>query len=151
LCPQEQRAHIQILDTALSNAQATISRLEEDNRLKEGYAERVKQMTKSLEQLQAGEDKFHLFDETGSPSHICMIISYNACAVKVSRTSNLKMSSASIYSFFYKNKKLPPYIYVPWRDSITRPIATVSSVEDPGNHPWKSIQRYFKNSPWSAP
>ena len=52
---QEQRAHIQILDTALSNAQATITRLEEENRLKEGYAERVKQMTKSLEQLQAGQ------------------------------------------------------------------------------------------------
>ena len=51
---QEQRAHIQILDSALSNAQATILRLEEENRMKEGYAERVKQMTRSLEQLQAG-------------------------------------------------------------------------------------------------
>jgi hypothetical protein len=42
------------LDTALSNAQSTIVRLEDENRIKEGYAERVKQMTKSLEQLQAG-------------------------------------------------------------------------------------------------
>jgi len=55
---QEQRAHIQILDSALSNAQATILRLEEENRMKEGYAERVKQMTRSLEQLQAGENYF---------------------------------------------------------------------------------------------
>ena len=55
---QEQRSHIQILDNALSNAQATILRLEEENRMKEGYAERVKQMTRSLEQLQAGKDIF---------------------------------------------------------------------------------------------
>ena len=30
-------------------------RLEEECRLKEGYAERVKQMTRSLDQLQKGE------------------------------------------------------------------------------------------------
>lgn len=51
---QEQRAHIQILDSALSNAQTNVLRLEEENRLKEGYAERVKQMTRSLDQLQKG-------------------------------------------------------------------------------------------------
>ena len=49
---EEQRSHIQILDTALSNAQSQLLRLEEENRLKEGYAERVKQMTRALEQLQ---------------------------------------------------------------------------------------------------
>ncbi|TRY75585.1 hypothetical protein TCAL_13347 [Tigriopus californicus] len=54
---EEQRSHIQILDTALSNAQAQVLRLEEDNRVKEGYAERVKQMTRSLEQLQAASEK----------------------------------------------------------------------------------------------
>ncbi len=54
---EEQRSHIQILDTALSNAQAQLLRLEEENRVKESYAERVKQMTKSLEQLQAASEK----------------------------------------------------------------------------------------------
>ena len=52
---QEQRSHIQILDSALSNAQAQVLRLEEENRMKEGYADRVKQMTRSLEQLQVGQ------------------------------------------------------------------------------------------------
>ncbi len=54
---EEQRSHIQILDTALSNAQAQLLRLEEENRVKDTYAERVKQMTKSLEQLQAASEK----------------------------------------------------------------------------------------------
>lgn len=52
---EEQRAHIQILDSALSHSQAQLLRLEEENRIKEGYAERIKQMTRSLEQLQAGK------------------------------------------------------------------------------------------------
>ena len=51
---EEQRAHIQILDSALSNAHTNVQRLEEECRLKEGYAERVKQMTRSLDQLQKG-------------------------------------------------------------------------------------------------
>ena len=51
---EEQRAHIQILDSALSNAHGNVQRLEEECRLKEGYAERVKQMTRSLDQLQKG-------------------------------------------------------------------------------------------------
>jgi uncharacterized FlaG/YvyC family protein len=42
-----------VLDAALSNAQKTILRLEEEVRQKEATADRVKQMTKSLEQLQA--------------------------------------------------------------------------------------------------
>ncbi|XP_071746570.1 uncharacterized protein [Lepeophtheirus salmonis] len=54
---EEQRQHIKILDSALSNAQASVLRLEEENRMKEGYADRVKQMTKSLEQLQAASEK----------------------------------------------------------------------------------------------
>lgn len=54
---QEQRAHIQFLGTALSNAEANVVRLEEENRLKEGYAERVKQMTRSLDQLQKASEK----------------------------------------------------------------------------------------------
>ena len=43
------------LDSALSNAHTNVQRLEEECRLKEGYAERVKQMTRSLDQLQKGE------------------------------------------------------------------------------------------------
>ena len=49
---QEQRTHIDVLDSALSNAQSNVLRLEEEVRQKEVYVERVKQMTKSLEQLQ---------------------------------------------------------------------------------------------------
>ena len=56
---EEQRAHIQFLGSALSNAETNVVRLEEENRLKEGYAERVKQMTRSLEQLQAGKAIFY--------------------------------------------------------------------------------------------
>jgi len=52
---EEQRQHIQVLDTALSNAQAQLLRLEEENRVKDSYAERIKHMTKALEQLQGGE------------------------------------------------------------------------------------------------
>ena len=55
---EEQRAHIQILDSALSNAHTNVQRLEEECRLKEGYAERVKQMTRSLDQLQKGNFSF---------------------------------------------------------------------------------------------
>lgn len=49
---QEQRTHIDVLDSALSSAQNNVLRLEDELRQKEAYAERVKQMTKSLEQLQ---------------------------------------------------------------------------------------------------
>jgi hypothetical protein len=45
------------LDTALSNAQAQMLRLEEENRAKQSHSERVKHMTKSLEQLQAASEK----------------------------------------------------------------------------------------------
>ena len=54
---EEQRSHIQILDTALSNAQQQLIRLEEENKMREGYEMRVKQMTRSLEQLQAASEK----------------------------------------------------------------------------------------------
>ena len=54
---QEQRAHIQFLGSSLSNAESNVVRLEEENRLKEGYAERVKQMTRSLDQLQKASEK----------------------------------------------------------------------------------------------
>jgi len=54
---QEQRTHIDVLDSALSNAQSNVLRLEEEVRQKEVYVERVKQMTKSLEQLQAASEK----------------------------------------------------------------------------------------------
>ncbi len=69
---EEQRQHIQILDTALSNAQAQLLRLEEENRLKDTYAERVKQMTKSLEQLQAGKNcQFRLCVSSKSYQIVC--------------------------------------------------------------------------------
>ena len=58
---QEQRTHIDVLDSALSNAQNNVLRLEEELRLKEAYAERVKQMTKSLEQLQVRQTRY-LYD-----------------------------------------------------------------------------------------
>ena len=48
---------MQYLASSLSNAQANVMRLEEENRLKEGYAERVKQMTRSLDQLQKASEK----------------------------------------------------------------------------------------------
>lgn len=54
---EEQRGHMQFLGSALSNAEANVVRLEEENRLKEGYAERVKQMTRSLDQLQKASEK----------------------------------------------------------------------------------------------
>eukprot|EP00090_Calanus_glacialis_P023332 TRINITY_DN3598_c0_g1_i1.p1 TRINITY_DN3598_c0_g1~~TRINITY_DN3598_c0_g1_i1.p1 ORF type:complete len:1094 (-),score=184.02 TRINITY_DN3598_c0_g1_i1:874-4155(-) len=54
---QEQRTHIDVLDSALSNAQSNVLRLEEEVRQKEVYVVRVKEMTKSLEQLQAASEK----------------------------------------------------------------------------------------------
>ena len=66
---QEQRSHIQILDTALSTAQTQVLRLEEENRTKEGYVERIKQMTKSLEQLQAGKQARDLISDKPQSSN----------------------------------------------------------------------------------
>ena len=54
---QEQRAHIQFLGSSLNTAEANVVRLEEENKLKEGYADRVKQMTRSLDQLQKASEK----------------------------------------------------------------------------------------------
>ena len=64
ICFQEQRTHIDVLDSALSSAQNNVLRLEEELRQKDAYADRVKQMTKSLEQLQVKysfTDIVHLF------------------------------------------------------------------------------------------
>ena len=45
------------MGSTLTNAESNVVRLEEENRLKEGYAERVKQMTRSLDQLQKASEK----------------------------------------------------------------------------------------------
>ena len=41
----------------MNTAEANVVRLEEENKLKEGYADRVKQMTRSLDQLQKASEK----------------------------------------------------------------------------------------------
>ena len=45
------------MGTSLNTAEANVVRLEEENKLKEGYADRVKQMTRSLDQLQKASEK----------------------------------------------------------------------------------------------
>lgn len=47
---QEQRNHIGILDTALTNAQHNIRRLEEELRKKQIYVERLNQLHSALQQ-----------------------------------------------------------------------------------------------------
>lgn len=54
---QEQRKHIDILDHALTNAQSNICRLEEEVRKKEFYAERVHELQKALQQMQAASER----------------------------------------------------------------------------------------------
>ncbi|CAM1312149.1 AMOTL1 (predicted) [Pycnogonum litorale] len=54
---QEQRTHIDILDNALTNAQANVVRLEEECRKKHAYVERVSQLQKALTSLQEASDK----------------------------------------------------------------------------------------------
>ncbi|ERL88072.1 hypothetical protein D910_05461, partial [Dendroctonus ponderosae] len=54
---QEQRTHIDILDTALTNAQGNVVRLEEENRKKQGYVERVAQLQRALYSLQVASDR----------------------------------------------------------------------------------------------
>ncbi|XP_025830402.1 angiomotin-like protein 1 isoform X2 [Agrilus planipennis] len=54
---QEQRTHIDILDTALTNAQGNVVRLEEENRKKQVYVERVAQLQKALSSLQLASDR----------------------------------------------------------------------------------------------
>ncbi|KAL3278120.1 hypothetical protein HHI36_013465 [Cryptolaemus montrouzieri] len=54
---QEQRTHIAILDTALTNAQGNVVRLEEENRKKQVYVERVAQLQRALSSLQSASDR----------------------------------------------------------------------------------------------
>ncbi|CAG9769505.1 unnamed protein product [Ceutorhynchus assimilis] len=54
---QEQRTHIDILDTALTNAQGNVVRLEEENRKKQVYVERVAQLQRALYSLQLAGDR----------------------------------------------------------------------------------------------
>ncbi|XP_033334669.1 uncharacterized protein LOC117225308 isoform X2 [Megalopta genalis] len=50
---QEQRTHIDILDTALTNAQGNVVRLEDESRKKQVYVDRVGQLQRALSSLQA--------------------------------------------------------------------------------------------------
>lgn len=54
---QEQRTHIDILDTALTNAQGNVVRLEDESRKKQVYVERVGQLQRALSSLQASSDR----------------------------------------------------------------------------------------------
>lgn len=54
---QEQRTHIDILDTALINAQANVVRLEEECRQKQVHVERVAQLQRALSSLQLASDR----------------------------------------------------------------------------------------------
>ncbi|KAL1506524.1 hypothetical protein ABEB36_005871 [Hypothenemus hampei] len=54
---QEQRTHIDILDTALTNAQGNVVKLEEENRKKQIYVERVAQLQRALYSLQLAGDR----------------------------------------------------------------------------------------------
>lgn len=54
---QEQRTHIDILDTALTNAQGNVVRLEEECRKKQVYVERVAQLQRALSSLQLASDR----------------------------------------------------------------------------------------------
>ncbi|KAF2885119.1 hypothetical protein ILUMI_21053 [Ignelater luminosus] len=54
---QEQRTHIDILDTALTNAQGNVVRLEEECRKKQVYVERVAQLQKALSSLQLASER----------------------------------------------------------------------------------------------
>lgn len=54
---QEQRTHIDILDTALTNAQANVVRLEEECRKKQVHVERVAQLQRALSSLQLASDR----------------------------------------------------------------------------------------------
>lgn len=53
----EQRTHIDILDSALNNAQENVVKLEEECRKKQVYVERVSQLQKALASLQLASEK----------------------------------------------------------------------------------------------
>ncbi|KAG5889003.1 hypothetical protein JTB14_033933 [Gonioctena quinquepunctata] len=54
---QEQRTHIDILDTALTNAQGNVVRLEDECRKKQVYVERVSQLQRALSSMQMASDR----------------------------------------------------------------------------------------------
>ncbi|XP_039749453.1 angiomotin-like protein 2 isoform X2 [Pararge aegeria] len=54
---QEQRTHIDILDTALTNAQSNVVRLEDECRHASGYVERVLGLQRALSSLQQASDR----------------------------------------------------------------------------------------------
>ena len=54
---QEQRTHIDILDTALNNTQSNVVRLKEECRKNQLYVERVGQLQRALSSLQASSDR----------------------------------------------------------------------------------------------
>ncbi|KAI4460309.1 angiomotin [Holotrichia oblita] len=54
---QEQRTHIDILEAALTNAQGNVVRLEEENRKKQLYVERVAQLQRALSSMQLASDR----------------------------------------------------------------------------------------------
>ncbi|XP_072401142.1 uncharacterized protein [Diabrotica undecimpunctata] len=54
---QEQRTHIDILDTALTNAQGNVVRLEEECRKKQVYVERVSQLQRALSSMQMASER----------------------------------------------------------------------------------------------
>ncbi|CAG9854916.1 unnamed protein product [Phyllotreta striolata] len=54
---QEQRTHIDILDTALTNAQGNVVRLEEECRKKQVYVERVSQLQRALSSMQLASER----------------------------------------------------------------------------------------------
>lgn len=57
---QEQRNHIGILDTALTNAQQNIRKLEDELRKKQAYIERFTQLHETLQRTRQGERKLRL-------------------------------------------------------------------------------------------
>ncbi|XP_055702910.1 uncharacterized protein LOC129801671 isoform X2 [Phlebotomus papatasi] len=58
---QEQRNHIGILDTALTNTQHNMRRLEEELRKKQGYIERLTQLHQQSKQQQQNEERSRRF------------------------------------------------------------------------------------------
>ncbi|KAG1687338.1 Activating molecule in BECN1-regulated autophagy protein 1 [Nymphon striatum] len=61
---QEQRTHIDILDNALTNAQANVVKLEEECRKKHAYVERVGQLQNALNSLQIASEKREAMEKT---------------------------------------------------------------------------------------
>lgn len=54
---EDHRRHIEILDQALSNAQARVIKLEEELREKQAYVEKVEKLQQALTQLQSACEK----------------------------------------------------------------------------------------------